>query len=370
MTNRITTVLAVLVAVGAVLLFWLKRADMGPSRHDRNSDSPLATPEDPGRDPRPKGTVEQQPPTRAEWTEREIEDFFTGLLALHREAAKQTHGLQNLSRFRLEHIFLSREARLLALAHPLASGKLALGVLTSPQPSFEDKQIAIEIMKVLYAAGSKEAEAELYRLAFESSEDLSNSALEALYHADIEGAYRALYLSKAKSGNLTALSLVADWPDTTTISILEGLIATNAGADYPECSIRGEAREALEKLRLLSSADGDKQLLDIISGRSGRKDDWTVWAIRAAKRRALDGLAKQIRERLDEAEASHQSLPGSDGLTTSTERIGNDKYYDDLLVAYAELKGTLSAEEQTRLRTFGYACDPRQRLIELANKKQ
>jgi hypothetical protein len=42
-----------------------------------------------------------------------------------------------------------------------------------------------------------------------------------------------------------------------------------------------------------------------------------------------------------------------------------DPCHDDLLVLYAEMGGQFNDLEKRRLREFGYACDPLERLLEL-----
>jgi len=42
-----------------------------------------------------------------------------------------------------------------------------------------------------------------------------------------------------------------------------------------------------------------------------------------------------------------------------------DRYLDDVLVTQTEISGSLTDLERRRLRTFGYACEPSERLAEL-----
>ena len=42
-----------------------------------------------------------------------------------------------------------------------------------------------------------------------------------------------------------------------------------------------------------------------------------------------------------------------------------DRFHDDLLIILGEMGGTLTDLERSRLRTFGYLVDPKERLAEL-----
>jgi len=148
--------------------------------------------------------------------------------------------------------------------------------------------------------------------------------------------------------------------------------------------VRLTAEEALAKTRLVSSAVGQTEILRIIE-EYARDSPSTGWALRAAELNALDGTLPAMRKRLDADEAKARGhlddiriralgsleLPEAvRELVTSTTLVQReDEFYDDVLVAFARMGGILTPFEQQRLRTFGYACDPKERLAELVSGK-
>lgn len=281
------------------------------------------------------------------------------------------------SRFGREVYFRLREGRLLALAYPSSVREHALQISRDPTKGYHDRQYACFVLLVLAENGDKAAEAELYRLAASGDMAEANLAFSKLASIDSSGSYRTLYWQKCREGSLEALRCVARWGDPGTVDLMNRVISANPGPEYPGSGLRLQAQENLQKLAVIMAPEGDSKILAILETPSHQQWLWAPWALEMARTRNLQGLAESLRKRLDvsenEARVFHARRGEAGDLPPfETEFVSNedpssfrDRYLDDVLVVQALIAGPLTGLEKSRLRTFGYACDPKQRLAEV-----
>jgi len=308
-----------------------------------------------------------------------LENVLTDLLARYRGAMVKTWGHHKLTIFECQVFFHLREGRLLAWAYPEETETVACAIAQNPTAETYDRSYAIYLLGILACKGRKNAEGALLSLA-SASNPPSHEALHALYTSDDSGQYRVLYLSRCSDVSLDALRMVGMWVDPRTTDLMGELIRKYPGQEFPACEIRGEAEQAMRQIEILTSPDWASQLLPILSGEKHDRFNWTEWAMRTAKMRGMPNLTDIYRKRLDRGEERIRRWERTlieEGISTPENSYkrqfleayvlheADDTSFDDVLIAYSELGGKLSDLEQRRLRFFGYACDPKQRLEEL-----
>jgi hypothetical protein len=137
------------------------------------------------------------------------------------------------------------------------------------------------------------------------------------------------------------------------------------------------AQKVLKRMDILASAQWESELGTILAESTAPDMTSQWWALEICKTRGSKVLMETLRNRLDrgflaarkaweekgtaEATSFEKSFVGSAEIS----RTSQDPGFDDVLVAYSESHGQLNDFEKARLRTFGYACDPKQRLEEL-----
>ena len=256
--------------------------------------------------PRPRAPEAEPPPART-LDPRDAAHLLERFLALHEKTAGDRSGAR-LDRERRTGV---TEARLLALALPETVGPLLEQVAADAARPEVHREFAIRILGFLPDNGDA-----LARLA-----PRSPSALRMLARRDPRGEHLPLYLA---SGDAEAIS---HWTDPAAVALMKKLAATS-----------DDGRRMAERHDLLLSADWAQRLEELLRDPCHERGDLTLWALHAARARALPGLASTLRDRLD------QAIP--------------DPFRDDVLVALAELGGLLTDDELRRLESFGYVGDP------------
>jgi hypothetical protein len=296
-----------------------------------------------------------------------------------RQMSEPQHGL--VGRFSVELIYKLRELRLLALGYPEAIKGQAGSLAQDASADVLERFAALYVLGILRGGGDKEAESLLIRLSEDGDERIASEAVGNLASTDDQGVHRVLYRRKAQAGVTKAIRELPYWPDPETSTTLRGILAAlPQGKQQPAYGIRLAAENALQRIGLLESAAGQREVLAIIEDH--KKDSRsTPWALRAARVNSLSGALDAMRRRLDaglqnatdtierERASALRSLelPSlSNEFTQTTTRLhSEDQYFDEVLLAYSQMGGKLSPPEQKRLEYFGYACDPRKRLAEL-----
>jgi hypothetical protein len=273
---------------------------------------------------------------------------------------------------------LLTEGRLLALCFPELVEPLLRAAAEDPTKEAMDRYYAIQLLGVLAYAGRRDAQDDLLRLSNAKDPGISGPAIKQLYPVDPNGMYRGVYEAKCSEENVDAFEALAHWPDSGTRSLMEGL----RKADPERSSLPFLAERTLKNYEILDANNANARLEAIIKDPHGANFELTNWAIEVAKARGMPSLKSALRDRLvaglDDAyndsrqlAARVRSYQGDDRAfqnqyaTESCERILKDVYHDDVLIALSEQGGTLTADEQTRLKTFGYFGDLQERLAEL-----
>ncbi len=292
--------------------------------------------------------------------------IYSGLLLKHRSASggKPKPGPGYITRFQLETKYGFRECRLFALAYPEEAEKLASRTAQDDSADTDDIAAALYILRIL-AQEKREAPLRLlHQLAEAPASFRSRLALWELGEADQDGIYRALYWKKCEEGVFEAFEAIANFPDPTSVKLLERIRAASSDKSSPTLEAAGLASEALEKLRILTQPDFStmERLL-----RDPRDNMLTPWAIRAARKASYPKLMETLRTRLDAGLTAGRESDSWDMSSITDPHLSSipDHDFDEVLVAFAEMGGTLTPWERHRLTIFGYAAEPKSRLDQL-----
>jgi hypothetical protein len=217
--------------------------------------------------------------------------------------------------------------------------------------------------------GNSSALGSLFLLANDSDPRLSDLALSGIAAADTKGMYQELYREHFRRGSLTAVEILSGWWDAGTAVLMDEYFKSKSGHHY-------DAKDVLDRFGILASPSAEEQLSSLVKGNGkteSRTDSSFDWALDVLRRRNPHKLFVALRARLDRdfaAVCASSALSGEALLhafseTSDLTKQAQDVFYDDALIAQAEIGGELTDAEKARLRTFGYACDPKERLMEL-----
>jgi hypothetical protein len=273
-----------------------------------------------------------------------------------------------------------REGRLLALSFPGVVEEAATSLAGDSQVDGLERAYAIYLLSQLAGNGSSSAKDTLFRLTADPVSQVSNAALAGVAWGDPDGTHRDLYWSKCRQWNTVAFSTLGRWVDPATISFLREIVAAvPPGADYPQGECRWMAQDALTWMEMLASPNLDERLAAILRKEGDPPSSTTSWALEMAGRRGGDLLKGVLKERLDaglrQAGRMFGALarPGEPPMELQQEFVSSagfsrhamDGLYDEVLLTYWKTGAPLDELQKARLRTFGYACDPLERLLEL-----
>lgn len=302
--------------------------------------------------------VRQEDPSTAS---SKVRTLFEGLFSRYRKVSRDRKhwGPREIPRFEMEINSGMRETRLFCLAYPDEAEELASQTIRTAA-SEDDFVYGLYLLRYLAADARRESALNLLgSLADQPNSPRSRLALWSLGKADFNTRFRELYLKKCQEGVVEAFEPLSFRPDAGAIQALDQFLAAH---EHDTSSIpSGLALQAREHLALLQDPDTSK-LAGLLGARAD--DTETLWALRAAVQLPLPDLLLRIRSRLDDAysrAAKPENIPPENvgGMTRY------DVRFDDYLVAYAHLGGKLSPWELAHLRSFGYACDARERLSEI-----
>jgi hypothetical protein len=284
----------------------------------------------------------------------------------------------SLNRFCREEAIGLREGRLIALTHPDLMERIASEYALNPlHPRFE-RYFMMFMLGYLADSGRSNSKATLVQLANDQDSVTSERALFVLSPADRSGEFRDLYMRKGSGGSVQALKVLSYSADSGLVAFMNENASRSLDGSTLEFRVNECAKTALARYGLLMSPDWQPKLADIIL--KGTPYLEVDWAIEAARRNSFPDLAALIRKKLDITTDQMRTLhtriqdsrdPGStkvdfDQLYPSNGWLnGMPLYFDDLLVIQQEIAGKLTELEKARLHTFGYGCDPAQRLEEL-----
>ncbi len=310
-------------------------------------------------------------PSRPRARTLDVMKLLSAYAQKYRSARKESSA-GGILRFCYEEVFHIREARLLALACPGAAEKHATALVLDTTANHDDRRYAAFVLGALAKNGGKSAEDSLYQISCGKEDPIIEETLWMLSEADSQGAYRTLYWTKCREAHLSAFVYAAYWDDDSTRRLFSELAQAPSDQPHPRGAIPVAARHGLEQLHMISSPSGRERFLELLQNPADRDVLWFPWALRAAAAKDLPGLDAILRRRLDAAEAimvkkGRIGDPQWPDLFVKDGNIagGADKFFDDVLLAYAERGGKLTEMETRRLRYFGYFCDPMERLLEI-----
>lgn len=305
----------------------------------------------------------------------EVKTWLQSLYPKHKLASQSSRS--SSGRFHSEQSLYLREARLAALAYPAETEAVATPIAFDQSlDKRSERYLAIVMLGfVARGTGGSTAMATLQTLLRDSDKGAADTALAAIAGTDIVGARKDLYWEGCRRGSLTAFEISSYWYDSGTISELRSLVA-NGGNHHAE--------RVLRRMEILSSANWEDTVGTMLRDVQSPLDTDIYWALTIAGQRKSAHFLTEMRARLDLGmlEARKQwSAPG-EGVPRSgsfdhiysykaeLDTLMKDRMHDHVLVAYWEAGGQLTAVEKARLRTFGYACDPKQRLTELMTSEK
>ena len=303
--------------------------------------------------------------------------LFGKLLHRHREAAtKRPLSCQvGIGRFAWDRHRGKRVARLFALGYPNIAGRLASETAGDSSAPFQDRLFSLRVLGALAAERHVLAQRALVRLARDQSHPVSSEAIGLIAANDPSGRYQDLYREAALRGNINAVVALCGSPDTHTESTLRAVHDKWIRNPYPEGAAAYAAKRGLQKLALLSPSDRNGEVAYFIAGFNDPMDRWwTRWALRTARFIRLPRYKELLRERLDRIEDDVRRSYGKDALVPPAHGVPRtssiDSYFDDVLLMYAELGGSLNTSEKRILRHFGYLGSPRERLREILQEER
>lgn len=284
-----------------------------------------------------------------------------------------------LDRFVREEALSLREGRLIALVYPEIMERIMLQVAEdASRPPFE-RYYALYMLGYLVEAGRPAAKAALFQLANAQDPVTAFRAIDVLYPYDRACEFRDLYMRRSSDGvqaGFTPLSFVAD---SSTSAFMQYLSSRPQDGSTTAFDIHFLAAENLGRYQTLMSPDWQVKLGNLLV--KGEPVDDVSWALEAARRNSFQNLTDVLRQRLDICTNQMKSFdqdyrdkynrsitPGSDFeslFQTKGQLESMPLYFDDMLLMQHELGGKLTDMERGRLRTFGYGCDPKERLKEL-----
>lgn len=381
--------MALVLGAGVVFLRSRDRSGGAYVKAVRPQQGPVVNPVGgPGGEPGPMPAPEPSPgdgsATRPGFEARRL---LSLLLDRHLKVNGPRHGY---NRFGWEREMRFREARLVALCCPDETEEWAAPLAEDAGKPARERAFAIEILGNLMAQGRPGSEAALLRIAWsaglneDGTEKDANLALYEIYPRDLSSKHLQLYMDKAALGLNPAFEALARSSDPAAVALCRRFAGMKENEAW---QIRGEAKAALEKMDILGSPDWATRLQRMIeSPEVIMEGEGMPWAVLAARAKNLAGLDQMLRRRLDwgmwmsrewheewrRRTAAKNAFLGRTTPSFEERYVADvngetiqDPCHDDLLVLYAEMGGQFNDLEKRRLREFGYACDPRERLLEL-----
>jgi hypothetical protein len=304
----------------------------------------------------------------SELTAERVEALLKELWKKHASAHSRFESWEY--RFLIETSLFYREARLSALAFPQVRERVASAMALDPSASPVERAFAAWTLSMVATTDHPGGVSAILQSLTQDGEPLVRDvALGGLALSDKNGQLKSLYWEACRKGSLTGFSLVSQWLDPGTISEMKAILAQQP--------TNKDAQRVLQRMDILATPQWEPELGRILE--ESKDPDMTSqwWALEIFKSRGSKVLMETLRNRLDrgllEARREWEAEKPTDGASfekafaTSAEisKTTRDSGFDDLLVGFYEAHGQLNDMERARLRTFGYGCDPKQRLEEL-----
>jgi len=304
-------------------------------------------------------------------TTQEVVNWLRSFYPKHAEAFRALPS--SAGRFEGEQALYFREARLAAYVFPAESESIATPIaLNTSDGNRPERYFAIATLALIArATGSATALTTLQTLLQDADKGMADAALAGIAGTDPKGSRKSLYWDACRRFSPTAYEIVSVWHDSGTISQMNSL-NLNGKNSY--------AIEVLKRMDILAGAKAEETLAGIVRTQDTSDIASLFWALAVAKDRQSPSLLTAMRERLDIGMVEARDQWGKPGNAEQTLeqaysskgdfiKFTGDSLHDHVLLALWEAGGQLSNLEKARLRTFGYACDPRRRLEELMAEK-
>lgn len=207
-------------------------------------------------------------------------------------------------------------------------------------------QILCELARNHYG----KAESTLRRLCRSSDEYVRKEA--RAYFASVD---RAALLALAMEGDQGAIELLSFRTDLDALDFCRRLIVSWADRPQPWLEARENARLAVTRLEALTANKWEEWVRTIIEKESSEHPHF-FWALDVAKDRRPVWLHKTLRARLT---SEYRKRPVR--LDPQGE---NGFVFDYVLLTLGESGGSVDQKELSYLQRFGFACDPREWLID------
>lgn len=194
------------------------------------------------------------------------------------------------------------------------------------------------------------SEAALRRLC-QSSDDFVRKEAQA-YVARKD---RAALLAMVLEGDPNAMDLLSSQADPEALAFCRRLIDRWADRPPPWPEARENATLAVARLEALTANKWEDWVRTILEKESSAHPHF-FWALELATNRRPRWLHATLRDRLASESRKHPPRldpPGENGFV-----------FDLVLLSLAESGGSVSEQELSYLRSFGFACDPREWLID------
>ena len=238
---------------------------------------------------------------------------------------------------------------LLARGYPELAEGWAENRCESSTPSWEARP-AVQVLCELARHHFGGAESVLRRLC-RSSDDYVRK--EAQVYFAVQD--RKARLDLARQGDERAIELLSYWPDPEALDLCRELLALWADRSWPWVGARENAKEAATRLEAFAQGTWEPWVKKIIEEESSENEHF-IWALEVAKDRRPAWLLKTLRARL-----TSEYRKGTVRLDPPGE---NGYEFDDVLLALVESGGGVDERELAYLQRFGFACDPREWVID------
>lgn len=286
-----------------------------------------------------------------------------------------------LTRFKREEVWRLREGRLIALLYPEMLERIMVKLALDPNSDGGVRYFAMYMLGYLTETGHEKARDAMLQLIKDHDHDTAYRALDVLASADRTAQFRDIYIQSASEGNSAGIAQLSYSGDSQTSAFLKSIVGKPLDGTTNAYEVQASARRALEKVETLQSPDWQIRLADIVLKQTPYLD--VSWALEAARRNSFENFPDLLRQSLDiqdqrmkdlyDAVQSKSALPETQRISFETVFASQaslnamPKYFDDELVTQLQVGGPLTNLERGRLRTFGYGCDPKERLQELVS---
>jgi len=326
-----------------------------------------------GAGPQEPGPTQPVPPPPSPLTMKrpartppaEIEALFRRILDFHRpQPGPPRRDAGGCTLFEQQLSGHAREVRLFAHAFPDPAVRLAVGRLEDPAAPAHERVVALLVLLPLAPRGTPALEKVLLDIIAAGDEHLRPFAVGNLAARDPSGKHREIYRALCRKGDATSFDAVLRFLDAGTRPFLKELAAIPRGVPYPEGQAPPLAERALADLDLLESPDRVRRLEERILTFD---DDLRIVDLSRTIEHARQIGMRNVKEILARRLApTRAAFAGADPAAAASARTWEkEPLYDEIMLLHAQEGGEPTPFELARLRHYGFAGNPEERLLEL-----